>query len=84
MIPFGQLASQISGRLDTGDSLRQLYATDASEYQELPAGVVFPESEEDLRETARKLLFVHGVRFAALLGIGGGSFSAQTRAASWP
>ena len=23
-------------------------------------------------ETARKLLFVHGVRFAALLGIGGG------------
>jgi hypothetical protein len=23
--------------------------------------------------TARKLLFVHGVRFAALLGIGGGS-----------
>ena len=26
-----------------------------------------------LRVTARKLLFVHGVRFAALLGIGGGS-----------
>ena len=24
-------------------------------------------------ETARKLLFVHGVRFAALLGMGGGS-----------
>ena len=27
----------------------------------------------DLRGAARKLLFVHGVRFAALLGLGGGS-----------
>ncbi|MFT6239411.1 MAG: FAD/FMN-containing dehydrogenase, partial [Akkermansiaceae bacterium] len=53
MIPFGQLASRISGRLDTGETLRRLYATDASEYQELPAGVVFPESEEDLREIIR-------------------------------
>jgi|GEM_PF-3855838 len=26
-----------------------------------------------LMATARKLLFVHGVRFAALLGLGGGS-----------
>jgi FAD/FMN-containing dehydrogenase len=53
LIPFGQLASRISGRLDTGETLRRLYATDASEYQELPAGVVFPESEEDLREVIR-------------------------------
>jgi FAD/FMN-containing dehydrogenase len=53
VIPFGQLASRISGRLDTGETLRRLYATDASEYQELPAGVVFPESEEDLREVIR-------------------------------
>jgi FAD/FMN-containing dehydrogenase/Fe-S oxidoreductase len=53
VIPFGQLASRISGRLDTGETLRRLYATDASEYQELPAGVVFPESEEDLREIIR-------------------------------
>ena len=27
--------------------------------------------------TARKLLFVHGVRFAALIGIGGGSGTAR-------
>ena len=53
LIPFGQLVSRISGRLDTGETLRRLYATDASEYQELPAGVVFPESEEDLREVIR-------------------------------
>ncbi|MGB6219745.1 FAD-binding and (Fe-S)-binding domain-containing protein [Haloferula sp.] len=53
MIPFGQLASRISGRLDTGETLRRLYATDASEYQEMPAGVVFPEKEDDLREIIR-------------------------------
>jgi FAD/FMN-containing dehydrogenase/Fe-S oxidoreductase len=53
MIPFGQLASRISGRLDTGETLRRLYATDASEYQEMPAGVVFPADEDDLREIIR-------------------------------
>ena len=53
MIPFGQLASRISGRLDTGDTLRRLYATDASEYQEMPAGVVFPEDDNDLGEIIR-------------------------------
>jgi hypothetical protein len=41
-IPFGQLASRIAGELNSGSLLRRIYATDASEYQELPAGVVFP------------------------------------------
>ena len=31
----------------------------------------------ELTATARKLLFVHGVRFAALIGIGGGSVSSS-------
>ena len=53
MIPFGQLASRISGQLDTGDTLRRLYATDASEYQEMPAGVVFPKDDKDLGEIIR-------------------------------
>ncbi|MDA9260921.1 hypothetical protein N9P58_03540, partial [Puniceicoccaceae bacterium] len=52
-IPFGQLASRIAGELHTGSTLRRLYATDASEYQELPAGVVFPQSENDFREIIR-------------------------------
>jgi hypothetical protein len=52
-VPFGQLASRISGDLHTGTTLRLLYATDASEYQEMPAGVVFPKSEDDLREIIR-------------------------------
>lgn len=53
MTPFGQLASRISGELHTGSTLRRLYSTDASEYQEMPAGVVFPKSENDLREIIR-------------------------------
>ena len=52
-IPFAQLASRIDGELHTGRTLRRLYATDASEYQELPAGVVLPESENDIREVIR-------------------------------
>ena len=52
-LPFGQLASRISGELHTGTTLRRLYATDASEYQEMPAGVVFPKSDDDLREVIR-------------------------------
>ena len=51
--PFGQLASRIAGELHTGSTLRRLYATDASEYQELPAGVVFPANEADLSEIIR-------------------------------
>jgi FAD/FMN-containing dehydrogenase/Fe-S oxidoreductase len=53
MIPFGQLASRIAGELHTGRTLRRLYSTDASEYQEMPAGVVFPKNENDLREIIR-------------------------------
>jgi len=53
MIPFGQLSSRISGQLDTGGTLRRLYATDASEYQEMPVGVAFPENDSDLREIIR-------------------------------
>jgi FAD/FMN-containing dehydrogenase/Fe-S oxidoreductase len=53
MIPFGQLASRIAGELHTGSTLRRLYSTDASEYQEMPAGVAFPKNEADLREIIR-------------------------------
>lgn len=52
-IPFGQLASRITGELHTGTTLRRLYATDASEYQEMPAGVVFPKTDADLQEIIR-------------------------------
>lgn len=52
-LPFDKLSASISGKLHTGTTMRRLYATDASEYQELPLGVVFPENETDLREIIR-------------------------------
>ncbi len=44
------LRSRLSGQLATGLTMRRLYATDASEYQEMPLGVAFPETEQDVRE----------------------------------
>jgi FAD/FMN-containing dehydrogenase/Fe-S oxidoreductase len=38
------------GRIHLDLLTRKLYATDASEYQELPLAVAFPESEADVRE----------------------------------
>ena len=46
---FDQLAARISGALVTRETMRKLYATDASEYQEMPLAVAFPKSESDIR-----------------------------------
>ncbi len=43
------LQSKIQGSLSHSDSLRKLYATDASAYRELPLGVVFPKNSRDLK-----------------------------------
>ena len=72
--PFGQLASRISSELHTGTTLRQLYATDASEYQEMPAGVVFPKSEDDLCEVIR---FVNRNKLGLILRAAGTSLAGQ-------
>ncbi|MEO6005450.1 MAG: FAD-linked oxidase C-terminal domain-containing protein [Opitutus sp.] len=45
-----QLARRLSGELHLDSTMRQLYATDASEYQEMPLAVALPSSEADLRE----------------------------------
>lgn len=47
---LSQLASRLSGELHFDHTMRVLYATDASEYQELPLAVAFPKTESDLRE----------------------------------
>ncbi len=46
---FARLADLLQGELSTGRALRLLYATDASEYQELPAAVALPRSEADVK-----------------------------------
>ena len=53
MIPvnkWNELSARLKGDLYTGDSMRILYATDASAYRELPAAVCRPKDEDDLRE----------------------------------
>lgn len=47
---FTRLATTLEGELHTGRTMRLLYATDASEYQEVPAAVAIPRSEADLRQ----------------------------------
>lgn len=44
------LARRLGGELHTGKVMRTLYATDASEYQELPLAVALPRSESDVYE----------------------------------
>src|SRR6478736_1957233 len=55
------LAARLGGALHTGAVIRALYATDASEYQELPLAVALPRFEADVGEL---------VRFAAQHGVG--------------
>lgn len=49
-LSFEQLSQNLSGELHYDDTMRILYATDASAYRELPLAVAFPKSETDIRE----------------------------------
>ena len=44
-----QLNQQLEGDLFFDDTMRLLYATDASAYRELPLAVAIPKSEDDLK-----------------------------------
>ncbi|MBN8708657.1 MAG: FAD-binding protein [Verrucomicrobia bacterium] len=44
------LAAQLEGTLETDNLSRTLYATDASEYLEMPLAVAFPRTEADVRK----------------------------------
>ena len=43
------LAGPFDGEVAFDETMRRLYATDASEYQELPLGVAWPKTPEDIR-----------------------------------
>ncbi len=45
-----QLAARLEGELHFDRTMRAIYATDASEYQEFPVAVALPKTEADLRE----------------------------------
>ena len=71
---FDQLSAKISGELVTGEMMRKLYSTDASEYQELPLAVAFPESETDVREI---ILFARENRIGIIPRTAGTSLAGQ-------
>ncbi|MEX0323022.1 MAG: FAD-binding and (Fe-S)-binding domain-containing protein [Puniceicoccaceae bacterium] len=48
-LPALDSPDRFEGIFETGETVRQVYATDASVYEELPAAVAFPRSEEDVR-----------------------------------
>src|SRR6516225_4624432 len=46
-----ELRTRIQGEVRFDDGHRALYATDASNYRQVPIGVVFPRNEEDVIAT---------------------------------
>lgn len=49
-IPLQQLSRQLEGEFYFDDSMRILYATDASAYREMPLAVAIPKSVEDIKK----------------------------------
>lgn len=47
---LNELAKSLDGDLYPDDLHRLMYATDASAYREVPLGVVYPKSNEDIRK----------------------------------
>ena len=45
-----QLSSQLEGKIQWDESIRRLYATDASTYRELPLAVAIPKNREDIKK----------------------------------
>ncbi|MGQ0752695.1 MAG: FAD-binding and (Fe-S)-binding domain-containing protein [Betaproteobacteria bacterium] len=65
----GSLTGRITGEVRFDEGSRVLYATDASNYRQVPVGVVIPRTVEDVVETVR-LCREHG---APILPRGGGT-----------
>jgi FAD/FMN-containing dehydrogenase/Fe-S oxidoreductase len=63
------LVARVEGEVDFSAGARALYATDASNYRQVPIGVVFPRTTEDVIETVRTC-FEHRV---PILPRGGGT-----------
>ena len=71
---FAALATRLSGELHTGRAMRLLDATDASEYQELPAAVALPRTEADLGEL---IAFAQGQKLGLIPRTAGTSLAGQ-------
>ncbi len=69
------LRRQITGDLYTDDTVRTLFATDASAYREIPVAVAFPRTADDIRQL---ILFAGQNRLTLIPRSGGTSLAGQT------
>ena len=69
-----RLGARMSGDLMTGAMMRKLYATDASEYQEMPLAVAFPKDDGDVREI---IVFANENRIGLIPRTAGTSLAGQ-------
>jgi FAD/FMN-containing dehydrogenase/Fe-S oxidoreductase len=69
-----QEASKFNFVFNTGNTLRRLYSTDASEYQELPLAVAYPETAADIRTL---ILFAAKHKFSLIPRGAGTSLAGQ-------
>ena len=61
-----QLAASLEGEFYSDDTMRTLYATDASAYREMPLAVTVPKTKEDIKklqefvnkDSARYIFFI--------------------------
>ncbi len=70
------LAARLTGELHYDRTMRTLYATDASEYQELPVAVALPKTEADVREL---IAFANEHRIGLIPRTAGTSLAGQPR-----
>ncbi len=50
---FGALEKELEGEFFTDETIRRLYATDASAYREVPVAVAIPKTEKDIEKLIR-------------------------------
>ena len=69
-----QLAKQLEGELYFDDTIRTLYATDASAYREMPLAVAVPKTAEDIKKL---IAFAHSTKKSLIPRTAGTSLAGQ-------
>src|SRR5436189_4364095 len=73
-VKLQQLASQIEGEVYDDVTMRTLYATDTSEYREMPRAVVVPKTVNDIK---RLIAFAHAEKTSLIPRTAGTSLAGQ-------
>lgn len=71
---FDPLKKTFQGEIFDNSAFRSIYATDASEYREIPLGVAYPKNQEDIKELIR---FAHQNKISLIPRAGGTSLAGQ-------